>query len=782
MTSTFDDISALAGKSVEELLTFVADEELGYKDKASSLLLSSGIKDIYPTLERGLRDDNNANFRNGAMDTLVAFGKKSLPYLIKLLLDRDEEVRNFVCVILGDIGNREAVGHLIKALADSDPNVSHSAAEALGKIGDRSALFPLIELLKGEFWVQYSAIAAIGAMKDYRAVPHLLDLLDNEMLASVVIEALGQIGDPRALHPLGRILPHLDDCTAGTCIKAIMEIYLAVSEALSYKNSLAEYKQPEHLRKILNCGGVEKLTSILNSSHDKEVLNATIMLLGWYGEASIVTSFFPLLADESLTEKVEAAILSLGSDAESLLQVALDNGNDSVKIVALRNLRYIGTSPKKGKLGAFLQSSNNELQLEALETVKTLPDEAYLCALHQLLLSESLTVASKAAEALGNYPFAAVKEPLAELAASDSPFKRARAALLLCQLRKNVTGPILGILLDDTDSEVKKLALKAAGIQKATTAVPKLAEAVAHHDIAIKIAAVMAIAEFHTPMMVEEILALIGKDEAFDYAAFKALGLMNAKVAENVLVAHLEKGGLSRRLEYVLLETLGIISAASASQTICSRYLTATDPDIRRLAIETLGQLGDTNSIKAVESAITDRHWSVRVAVLHTLGKLGGIKEMPLLLQAINDPDNMVRKHAILALGEPHFESAIPALVQQLADMEMSRYAFIALLKLGRQSLPWLHRHMLKNYSVDIRVRLIDLLGKIGDKRSVEPLMELLEDPSSQVRLAAIDSLASCFDGILLKKLTTVKKHDNDEEVRQRAELALKTFSMEKYN
>lgn len=782
MTSTFDGISALAGKSVEELLIFVADEELGYKDKALSLLLSSGIKDIFPILERGLRDDNYANFRNGAMDTLVAFGKQSLPYLSNLLTDKNEEVRNFVCVMLGDIGNREVVGHLIKALADSDPNVSHSAAEALGKIGDRSALFPLIELLKGEFWVQYSAISAIGAMKDYRAVPHLLDLLDNEMLASPVIEALGQIGDPRALHPLGRILPQLDDSTAGICIKAIMEIYMAVSESLSYKNSLAEYKQPEHLRKILNNDGVEKLTFILNTSCEKEVLNATIMLLGWYGDASVVTSFFPLLADESLIEKVEAAILSLGSDAEPLLEEALDNENDTVKIVALRNLRYIGSPPKKEKLAAFLQSSNSELQFEALETAITLSDEAYLGKLHQLLLSESLPVAGKAAEALGNYPFAALKEPLAKMAASGSPFTRARAALLLCQLRKNVTVSILDLLLDDADPGVKKLALKAAGIQKATAAVPKLAEALDHHDISIKIAAVMAIAEFHTPMMVEEILALIGKDEAFDYAAFKALGLMNAKEAENALVAQLEKGGLSRRLEYVLLETLGIISAASASKTICSRYLTSTDPDIRRLAVETLGQLGDTNSIQAVESAITDSHWSVRVAVLHTLGKLGGIREMPLLLQAIHDPDNMVRKHAILALGEPHFEPAIPALVQQLADMEMSRYAFIALLKLGRQSLPWLHRHMLKNYSADIRVRLIDLLGKIGDKRSVEPLMGLLDDPNSQIRLAAIDSIASCFDGILLKKLTTVKKRDNDEEVRQRAELALKTFTMEKYN
>jgi len=107
------------------------------------------------------------------MDILVAFGKESLPYLVKLLQDENAEVRNFAAVMLGDVGNRRAVEPLIKALSDQDLNVSHSSAEALGKIGDRSALFPLIELLKGDFWLQFSAISALGAMRDYRAVPHL---------------------------------------------------------------------------------------------------------------------------------------------------------------------------------------------------------------------------------------------------------------------------------------------------------------------------------------------------------------------------------------------------------------------------------------------------------------------------------------------------------------------------------------------------------------------------------------------------------------------------------
>lgn len=788
MTNTLNGIAnldeSLAKKSVEDLLRYVADDDHGYKAAATSLLLSKGIAGIFSILENGVRDDNDADFRNGAMDILVAFGKESLPYLRKLLIDPNEEVRIFACVMLGDIGNREAISSLIKALSDHDPNVSHGAAEALGKIGDRSALFPLIELLKGDFWVQYSAITAIGAMRDYRAVPHLLELLDDEMLTGAVVAALGQIGDPRALHPLGKMLPSLDAVVAGQTAKAIMEIYRHANESLSYKNSLAESHQLEHIKKVLSSEGIEKLSLLLQSSDDKSVLEAVVMLLGWFGDATVVESFFPLLKDESLLGTVEASILSLGMRAEQSLVAGLDNDNDIVKIVALRTLRYLGKVECEDKIAAFLKSQNSGLQLEAIETAKNSPAAIYLPVLLELLQFGTVSVAAKAAEALGCYPFASLRYFLQSMVASAQSEERVRCAMLLCHVKDDEGDPqLLVTLMHDVDAKVRRVAVKAAGMRRSALVVVNLGEALNDPDSSVRVAAVMALAEFRTPMLVEDILAVLGTaDEALDHAAIKSLGMMGAKSAEGALVACLGNGCPSRSLEYVLLETLGKISATSASEIIRCRYLSSPDPDIRRLAVETLGQLGDTNSLQAVESALQDSHWSVRVAVLHVLGKLGGIREIPYLLESINDPDNMVRKHAILALGDIRSVSAIPVLVNVLADMEMSRHAFIALLKFGRLALPWLHRYMLKNYTADIRIRLIDLIGKIGDSRSVGPLMELLEDPSPIIRSSAIDSIAYCFDSLLLKKLSAVKKHDADEEVRSKADLALKTFSMEKYN
>jgi HEAT repeat protein len=63
----------------------------------------------------------------------------------------------------------------------------------------------------------------------------------------------------------------------------------------------------------------------------------------------------------------------------------------------------------------------------------------------------------------------------------------------------------------------------------------------------------------------------------------------------------------------------------------------------------------------------------------------------------------------------------------------------------------------------------------------VDPLLALLHDESPAIRLAAIDALVYCFDSALLKELAQLRKADSSGEVRSRAELALRTLTMEKY-
>jgi HEAT repeat protein len=178
----------------------------------------------YPVLESALKNNENDRVRNAAMEIYVALGQRSLPFLISLLNDADEEVRTFSGVMLGTLQNRGAVPSLIRALADLDMNVKHAAAEALGKIGDPRAVEPLIDALATDMWLQFPAAIALGDIGDSRAVGPLISLLEMPGVNVPAIQALGKLTHPSALGPLSRLLDEEEPSLREWALEAVAAI------------------------------------------------------------------------------------------------------------------------------------------------------------------------------------------------------------------------------------------------------------------------------------------------------------------------------------------------------------------------------------------------------------------------------------------------------------------------------------------------------------------------------------------------------------------------------
>jgi HEAT repeat protein len=786
MPKPFEDVATAAhilqGKSVEELLLLIADNEKGYKPEALDRLLAMGLEENYPVFELAVRDDDNADLRNGAMEVLVNFGVESTPKLIKLLEDANEEVRNFSAVMLGDIGRREAVEALIRALGDPDMNVRHSVAEALGKIGDRAAIPPLVNSLKSDFWLQYAAIAALGDIGDHQAAPHLLEILEDEIWSGPVVDALCKIGDPRSLQPLANILPQLDDTLCAAVTKALVSIYQGLNESLRFKNSLVEYNKAE-VKDIISRDGIQKIRNLLTNSKEKETVEAAMILLGWLGEAEVIDDFFCLLTDDSLMKTVESAILSIGTTAIPKLQSALSHENENVKIVALHSLRWLGEIPEPDKLEGLLSHADKTVRLETLESLIGLHLDQILPRVFDIFEQGEEELSLKATEVLAGYSFENLLELLSPMTESEDAEKRRRAALLLGHLEGCGDISLIETLIADQDNQVRKEAIKAAGMQKLVDTLPMIHQALAHPDPSVKETAVMVLAGFgNNPAFMEDILNLLGKfGETLDYAVIKAVGIVGYEKAGAVLMENLQNKQLSNNLVYSILETLGKISYKPVSELIINHFLHHQDLDIRRLSVEVLGSFCDQNSLQGIEAVIHDPHWSVRITALKALEKIAGPREKQIILDALKDNDYLVRKQAIITLGNLRDVKTISEIVKQLADKDMKEFASEAILNFGRSALPYLHRFMKTDGSIEIRERVIDLIGKIGDSSSVVPLMELLEDPNPNIRLATIDSLAFCFDSVPLKKLIHLRNYDGIDEVKHRADLALKTFMLENY-
>lgn len=77
------------------------------------------------------------------------------------------------------------------------------AVDALGKIGDTKALEPLISALNDSNWVATHATQSLGKLRDSRTVEPLISKLHT--LKGDAATALGEIGDPRAIQAVSQL-------------------------------------------------------------------------------------------------------------------------------------------------------------------------------------------------------------------------------------------------------------------------------------------------------------------------------------------------------------------------------------------------------------------------------------------------------------------------------------------------------------------------------------------------------------------------------------------------
>jgi HEAT repeat protein len=129
--------------AVETLLKLLRDWEV----RKYAIAALGKIRDerVLDPLMLQLRNDE---FKDDAIDALVALGDPSVEKLIGALRDKDENVRKCAVLALGRIKCGEAIDPLIEMLGDKDWFTRLTAAAALESIGDergREAMKPLLK-------------------------------------------------------------------------------------------------------------------------------------------------------------------------------------------------------------------------------------------------------------------------------------------------------------------------------------------------------------------------------------------------------------------------------------------------------------------------------------------------------------------------------------------------------------------------------------------------------------------------------------------------------------
>lgn len=151
----------------------------------------------------------------------------------------DPRIRQYLSMVLGNLGDRRATPLLVDALDDRAPETRIYAALALGRLGDPAAVPPLMKAFStDERDVRKAAAYALGETRDPRALPALVAALEDP-IADVRYNAaiaVARYGDTRAIGVIREMLdrarldrvpgmrPDQKDATMLAAIPALLQI------------------------------------------------------------------------------------------------------------------------------------------------------------------------------------------------------------------------------------------------------------------------------------------------------------------------------------------------------------------------------------------------------------------------------------------------------------------------------------------------------------------------------------------------------------------------------
>lgn len=128
--------------------------------------------------------------------------KKNIKGLIMALKHNDKDIRLSAIEALGKIRDSRAIDPLIQTLSQHEGlEIYKNAVETLVKIGE-PAFNSLINALRdNDFSIRMYAAEALGLMGDTRAVEPLIHALKDkvELVRGNAVSALGEIGNERAV-------------------------------------------------------------------------------------------------------------------------------------------------------------------------------------------------------------------------------------------------------------------------------------------------------------------------------------------------------------------------------------------------------------------------------------------------------------------------------------------------------------------------------------------------------------------------------------------------------
>ncbi len=600
--------------AVDLLAGHIQSENLGIQEAAEFALRrirgAAAVAAVAPLLR-----SDNASVRNSAMDILREIGADDMKALNLLLHDDDPDIRIFAADILGTSGKTLAVSMLSETLLhDEEVNVRYQAGISLGELGFAEAAEALSKALKDEEWVQFAAIEALAKIKADSCAAILVNALPeaSELVASTLINALGEMGNVKAVPILLKRLDLSGGPLRNKTVKAIVQILGAPSLEL-----LAP-KEQDKLRSYL---------LIALEDEDEDILEAALVgLSGIGGEEGtravlgLVSRLDPERAHDLLVGALKC-LVAIGFNAA--LEEGLTSPDERTRYTAVEACGHIGDRASAQALKNAFEQLNRDMQRTAahyLARQESEEDTAFFLDVlarntdsHVIKGAVSFLGAVRCLEAaprlleLLEHQYDDVKETALEaclalrdpgvnarltgLFQSPEPLKRLMAVYSMGKIGVTEYLDDLAEALEDEIPDIRKTALEAVGeaYHGESELLDMISPRINDENREVRLALVEILSAADDAQTVRLLVqALEDEDDWVCIRAVEALGGRKLPEVVPQLVQMLDTGNLLVMLK--IIEALGAVGGQAAFRALLA-LAGHDDPDVQQAVADALARI-----------------------------------------------------------------------------------------------------------------------------------------------------------------------------------------------
>jgi HEAT repeat protein len=574
------------------------------KEMVAQLIRSPSGPELTPALIDAAIQVGDIGLRNAAAEALAALGPRAVTELAERLPALDPNGRVIACEIAGRSRDPRAEEILIAVLGDPDPNVRVAAAEWLAEHGRDAAREALIRCLGGaDRLLTLAALQSLNALGALVPCAALLPLVDEPLLSSEVVIALGRCGEP----------------AAASLITARLRADPSAARALELLHDTSPEAAGE-VERVLSAIPEGELSAFVPAARegDPAEQRAALRCLMWARREGFVPLFVELARDESLHPLLIAGLEAWGDAAEAALERLLPRATNRELASVLGLLaRLMSPRPERdevARFGPWLESDEPMVATAAAGVLARFGDARVVDRLVDLCGSPTTRVRRAASHALaeiGRREPAAVRD--AVLAVELEGERGVELCRVLAIVGRPEDAPLLAGSLGSPLARLRRAVVGALAAVAREEAVQTISMAMTDEDEGVQMAAALALARIG-PAAAETILSgLAAAEGPLRAALIRALGQVGHPEAPSILRAMCREGAGEAVAALEAMENLGLEPGE-----IGEEILAHPDAEVVKRALTSLGSAVTSRQLAGL---LQHPAWDVRLAAVERLAE-----------------------------------------------------------------------------------------------------------------------------------------------------------------